>query len=347
MSKYNTRYREHMNSILKNNPKSVKPKTTQVHKKIKILKKKPIINEEFEENTQMESDSATNKSSTIPQEKESKLIVEADEEIYAPQNQILKTREEEKLESIFESASFFNENILKNRVVLNKESLKMKLESNCLRENKLNVFFNVPFFPKAEMFPIDQLNSKSAKKFALITRNSENINGNIKSFLDSSIVNNEVHIINLGPKKRPQRSPNYAIFGLYKENNNLNNNIKDNNGQTRHRTIFSSIFPNKNKVNEEETIDITNIKEEYNKKVIEIKEDDEESSSSYNPIKKKEPKLKANGEKEEIINDTSKLRIMAERYKKNKEKLKKNIGEKKFKILENILIKKNYIKKHH
>jgi len=339
-----------MNAILKNNPKTVKPKTTQAHshKKIKILKKKPIINEEYEENTQMESDSATNKSSTIPQEKESKLIVEADEEIYAPKAQKIKTREEEKLENIFESASFFNENILKNRVVLNKEFLKMKLESSCLRENKLNVFFNVPFFPKAEMFPIEQLNSKSAKnKFALITRNSENINGNIKSYLDSSIVNNEVHIINLGPKKRPQRPPNYAVFGLYKENHNLNNNIKDNNVQTRHRNIFSSIFPNKNKSNEEEPIEITDTKEPK-KKVIEIKEDDEDSSSSYNPTKNKEVKLKANnGEKEEMSNDTSKLKIMAERYKKNKEKLKKNIGEKKFRFLENILIKKNYIKKNH
>lgn len=153
-------------------------------------------------------------------------------------------------------------------------------------------------------------------------------------------------MINLSQKKVSPRPTTFALFGLYKNtDNNISKEIKN---QTKHKTIFSSVFPNKNKLNNDEPIDMTKNKghKHYkNKGVIEIKEDDEESSSSSNSYSNSREKNKKNkgdkrdntGNREDHKIET--FKILVERYKKNKEKLKNNIGERKFYLLEQILIK--------
>ena len=397
MRKYNTRFREQMNS--KKNSKKNKSKNINNLKNSKSIKKRPNIEENIENNNNHIGSDTPNNS----KKKNNKLIIETEEEIYSSPYNKEKMDEEEKLNEIYECANYFNKNMLKSRIALNKEFLKKKLEFNFLREDKSQIFFNVPFFPRSEMFSNEQLYIKTNKnKFKLnnVISNENNQNNNTsnntiinndnknnnkfqlqqniktnneksikynnnnistiseekqtnqtrdvsnsinKSLLDSSYVNNEIHIIDLSHKKSSSRPTTFALFGLYKDNNN---NVKESNSsQVKQRNIFSSVFPNKNKNNNEESININNSRENNNYKnrgVIEIKEDDEDSSSSSNSsIQEKKRRKKDNITKEDHKIET--FKILAERYKKNKEKLKKNIGERKFYLLEKILIKKNFI----
>ena len=410
MSKYNTRFREQMNSSSKKNSKKSKSKVINNIKNLKNIKKKSIpLDEDIQDNSQMESDSLNNKSNNNPKKRKSRITIEPDEDNYSPQYHKIRMDEEEKLNEILENANFFNKNMLKSRIALNKEFLKKKIEYNYLREDKSQVFFNVPFFPKSEMFSNEQLLVKTNKnKFKLnnnknIDNNNQNINSmnnspinnnkslpninnnkfqliqqqNIKisenpiidksvknimnnlkniseekqskdksvmstdskSLLDSSVINNKVHMIDLSHKKSLPRPTTFALFGLYKDNINVN---KESN-QTRHKNIFSSIFPNKNKYNNDDNYN--EHKKYKNKGIIEIKEDDDEDSSSSNSYSSSRERNRRYKERH-INKEDHKIETfkkLAERYKENKEILRKNIGDKKFYLLEQILIKKNYI----
>ena len=386
MKRYNTRYREHMDSISKKPPSKSKSKAnkskssnnnkasksrysmrdreekkeedfienyeTNHKKEISKSKKnnKLIIDEEDEENEKMNTDKNENNiDNENINENEEGNNNENIEENYIEEYENNRTVEEEKINEIFENASFFNKNLLRSRISLNKQFLKKKIAYSFLRDNKSQVFFNVPFFPKSEMFTNEQLNIKSNKnsKFKLNNpnpniipntknyqantptpsgysnnnQNNNNINHNNSDnplqdilapipFLDSSYINNQILVYNFTNPNYQKRTQNFTIFGTYRDSDNINEtNNNHQNNQIRHRNIFSSIFPNRN---------------QQQNKIIEIKEDDSESEEN------KKYKEKILNKEEHKIETFKKL---AERYKENKEMLKNNIGERKFYLL--------------
>ena len=82
----------------------------------------------------------------------SRLTIDPQEET-TPQHPKKIYTEEEKLKKANENSYYFNWNLINKRNELNNHFLKRKIEQSYERDdNKLQVFFNVPFFPKEELF---------------------------------------------------------------------------------------------------------------------------------------------------------------------------------------------------
>lgn len=148
--------------------------------------------------------------------------------------------EEEKLKKANENTIYFNWSLIDKRNELNNHFLKRKIEQNYERDdNKMQVFFNVPFFPKEEIFMSWQIAQ----------------NNNYLYNLNRNAQYNKMGM----PSNRNMNYPN----GIRYMNNNINNNnmIKNNNvGNMNNMKNYGQSNMNTNNINNTQS----NIKNQNN-----------------------------------------------------------------------------------
>lgn len=148
-----------------------------------------------------------NKNASKKFKKRNRLTMDLQEEIPTVHPRKIYT-EEEKIQKANENTLYFNWDLMNKRNELNIHFLKRKIEQSYERDDKLQVFFNVPFFPKEEMFMAWQLASNKNNFYSNLNRNSQY---------------NKMGMM-------PNRNVNYPNSMRY-PNNNINNNnmVKNNN----------------------------------------------------------------------------------------------------------------------
>ena len=148
--------------------------------------------------------------------KRRRLAIDPEEDKYAQHPKKIYS-EEEKIKKTIDNSKIFNSYLINNRNDLNILFLKRKIEQSYERDDKSQIFFNVPFYPKEDMF-----------MSRLLTQN----NGFLYNMNRNSQYNmqNKVGMI-------PIRNINYQNGARYMNNinsniNNMNNNaIKPNSNE--------------------------------------------------------------------------------------------------------------------
>ena len=199
----------------------------------------------------------------------SRLAINPQEESIPPHPKKIYT-EEEKLKKANENTAYFNWDLINKRNEMNIHFLKRKIEQSYERDDKLQVFFNVPFFPKEEMFMHWQLahnnnylhnlnrNAQYNKMGGMPNRNmnypnnmrypNNNINNNINKNNNSGMGN-----MNNNMKAYPQN--NYSTIN---NNNNPQANIKNPNNLSQLSKTQNNILNPSNKINQASTINNIN-----------------------------------------------------------------------------------------
>ena len=197
----------------------------------------------------------------------SRLAIDPQEESTPPKPKKIYT-EEEKLKKANENTAYFNWDLINKRNEMNIHFLKRKIEQSYERDDKLQVFFNVPFFPKEEMFMHWQLahnnnylhnlnrNAQYNKMGGMPNRNMNypnnmrypNNNNNINKNNNSGMGN-----MNNNMKAYPQN--NYSTIN---NNNNPQANIKNPNNLSQLSKTQNNILNPSNKINQASTINNIN-----------------------------------------------------------------------------------------
>ena len=196
----------------------------------------------------------------------SRLAIDPQEES-APQHPKKIYTEEEKIKKANENSIYFNWYLMNKRNELNTHFLKRKIEQNYERDDKLQVFFNVPFFPKEEMFMPWQLsqnnnylynlnrNAQLNKMGIMQNRNINYPNGmrymNNTNINNNNMIkkNNNIPNINNNIKNYNQNNINTS-----NNNNNLQTNIKNPNNLTQINKNQNNNINVNNKINQLSTI---------------------------------------------------------------------------------------------
>ena len=199
----------------------------------------------------------------------SRLAIDPQEESTPPQPKKIYT-EEEKLKKANENTAYFNWDLINKRNEMNIHFLKRKIEQSYERDDKLQVFFNVPFFPKEEMFMHWQLahnnnylhnlnrNAQYNKMGGMPNRNmnypnnmrypNNNINNNINK-------NNNAGMGNMNNNMKAYPQNNYSTIN---NNNNPQANIKNPNNLSQLSKTQNNILNPSNKINQASTINNIN-----------------------------------------------------------------------------------------
>ena len=171
----------------------------------------------------------------------SRLTIDPQEET-TPQHPRKIYTEEEKLKKAKESSIYFNWCLMNKRNEFNTHFLKRKIEQSYERDDKLQVFFNVPFFPKEEMFMPWQLaqnnnylynlnRNAQYNKMGMMQNRNINYQNNMRYMnnINNNIKNNIGNMNNI--KNFPPNSINVNINNLQNNIKNINNNIPVNRNQ--------------------------------------------------------------------------------------------------------------------
>ena len=197
----------------------------------------------------------------------SRLTIDPQEESTPPHPRKIYT-EEEKLKKANENTAYFNWDLINKRNEMNVHFLKRKIEQSYERDDKLQVFFNVPFFPREEMFMPWQLahnnnylhnlnrNAQYNKMGVMPNRNmnypnsmryaNNNINNNM-------IKNNNNNIGNLNVNNNLKNYGQNYYPGINNNNNNNQTNIKNPNNLTQIPKAQNNIPNPNNKLNQSST----------------------------------------------------------------------------------------------
>ena len=173
----------------------------------------------------------------------SRLTIDPQEET-TPQHPKKIYTEEEKLKKAKESSIYFNWYLMNKRNEFNTHFLKRKIEQSYERDDKLQVFFNVPFFPKEEMFMPWQLAqnnnylynlNRNAQYNKMVNMQNRNINyPNGMRYMNNNINNNLVkNNNNIGNMNSNVKNFGQNNLNTNNNNNNLQSNIKSNNNLTQ------------------------------------------------------------------------------------------------------------------
>ena len=155
---------------------------------------------------------------------------------------------------------------------MNVHFLKRKIEQSYERDDKLQVFFNVPFFPREEMFMPWQLAhnnnylhnlNRNAQYNKMGVMPNRNINyPNTMRYANNPINNNMIknNNINVGNMSINNNLKNYGQTNYPGINNNNNNqaNIKNPNNLTQMPKTQNNIPNTNNKLNQSSAIQNTN-----------------------------------------------------------------------------------------
>ena len=204
------------------NSNDIKDKSEFSQKEFSSLNN-PELKLDEEENNNNDSHSNTNfmnmtisqtkKNHKISQKKtkirRSRLTIDPNEDFCVQHSRKIYT-EEEKIKKAIDNSLYFNSNVINHRNDLNIHFLKRKIEQNFEREDKLQIFFNVPFFPKEDMFNGRQLALNNAYLYNMNRNNQYNMQNN---------------------KMIPNRNPNYQ------NNRYINNNLNHNNNVNNHNNL--------------------------------------------------------------------------------------------------------------
>ena len=171
----------------------------------------------------------------------SRLAIDPQEESTPPHPKKIYT-EEEKLKKANENTAYFNWDLINKRNEMNIHFLKRKIEQSYERDDKLQVFFNVPFFPKEEMFMHWQL----AHNNNYLHNLNRNAQYNKMGGMPNRNMNNNM-------KAYPQN--NYSTIN---NNNNPQANIKNPNNLSQLSKTQNNILNPSNKINQASTINNIN-----------------------------------------------------------------------------------------
>ena len=187
----------------------------------------------------------------------SRLTIDPQEESTPPHPRKIYT-EEEKLKKANENTAYFNWDLINKRNEMNVHFLKRKIEQSYERDDKLQVFFNVPFFPREEMFMPWQLahnnylhnlnrNAQYNKMGVMPNRNmnypnsmryaNNNINNNM-------IKNNNTNIGNMNVNNNLKNYGQNNYPGINNNNNNNQTNIKNPNNKLNQSSTNNNINNN-------------------------------------------------------------------------------------------------------
>ena len=195
----------------------------------------------------------------------SRLTIDPQEESTPPHPRKIYT-EEEKLKKANENTAYFNWDLINKRNEMNVHFLKRKIEQSYERDDKLQVFFNVPFFPREEMFMPWQLahnnnylhnlnrNAQYNKMGVMPNRNmnypnsmryaNNNINNNMIKNSNANIGN-----MNINNNLKNYGQTNYQTNN-YNNNSNIQANIKNPNNLSQMTKNQNNIPISNNKINE-------------------------------------------------------------------------------------------------
>ena len=201
----------------------------------------------------------------------SRLTIDPQEESTPPHPRKIYT-EEEKLKKANENTAYFNWDLINKRNEMNIHFLKRKIEQSYERDDKLQVFFNVPFFPREEMFMPWQLAhnnnylhnlNRNAQYNKMGVMPNRNINyPNTMRYANNPINNNMIknNNTNIGNMSINNNLKNYGQTNYPGINNNNNNqaNIKNPNNLTQMPKTQNNIPNTNNKLNQSSTIQNTN-----------------------------------------------------------------------------------------
>ena len=171
----------------------------------------------------------------------SRLAIDPQEEIISQHPRKIYT-EEEKIKKANHNSIYYNFDLINKRKDLNIHFLKRKIEQSYERDDKLQVFFNVPFFPKEEMFMSWQLTQNNGylynlnrnaqyNKMGMMQNRNINYQNNMRYMnnINNNIKNNIGNMNNI--KNFPPNSMNVNINNLQNNIKNINNNIPVNRNQ--------------------------------------------------------------------------------------------------------------------
>ena len=217
---------------------------------------------------------ATNKNAAKKSKnRRSRLTIDPHEESPPPHPRKIYT-EEEKLKKANENTAYFNWDLINKRNEMNIHFLKRKIEQSYERDDKLQVFFNVPFFPREEMFLPWQLphnnnylhnlnrNAQYNKMGGMPNRNmnypnnmrypNNNINNNMIKNSNANIGN-----MNINNNLKNYGQTNYQTNN-YNNNSNIQANIKNPNNLSQLSKTQNNILNPSNKINQASTINNIN-----------------------------------------------------------------------------------------
>ena len=174
----------------------------------------------------------------------SRLAIDPNEDFCVQHTRKVYT-EEEKIKKAIDNGIYFNSCLITNRNDLNIHFLKRKIEQNYEREDKLQIFFNVPFFPKEEMFAPRQLAKNNQYLYNINRNNQYNMQ-------------NKIGII-------PNRNANYPNTVRYM--NNINNNNANNNLRPNSNINLGKMNNSNNNANNISNISNNNINNKINNNI--------------------------------------------------------------------------------
>ena len=174
----------------------------------------------------------------------SRLTIDPEEDFCVQHSRKVYT-EEEKIKKAIDNSIYFNSRLISNRNDLNIHFLKRKIEQNFEREDKLQVFFNVPFYPKEDMFLNGRMTQNNAYLYNMNRNSQYNMQNKVGMIPNRNLnyQNNVRYLNNNGIK--PNSNINLSN-NVNNNNNNINNNSKNNSNNNMNNNINNKINSNIN-----------------------------------------------------------------------------------------------------
>ena len=171
----------------------------------------------------------------------SRLTIDPEEDFCVQHSRKVYT-EEEKIKKAIDNSIYFNSYLISNRNDLNIHFLKRKIEQNFEREDKLQVFFNVPFYPKEDMFINGRMTQNNAYLYNMNRNSQYNMQNKVGMIPNRNLnyQNNVRYLNNIKPNS------NINLSNNANNNNNINNNSKNNSNNNMNNYINNKINSNIN-----------------------------------------------------------------------------------------------------
>ena len=243
---------------------------------------------------------------------------------------------EAKLEKSYESAVLYNTYINTTRYQLSKHFLKRKIKQNFEREDKNLMFFNVKFLPKPEMFPQNNQHQQMPPRMQRPPQPYMN-NPNQRPPLDTNLRIN----INQRPNIPIQRPYNPQVNNIQQNPMNNSNKLFQINNSSGNATTITNVIPKP--VQQQPNVPVNT---NGNNTIVLNVGTNQPVNNNVNQIQHQGQNPNVHHHSNGPLDSQKKEKIIkriTEKYLKDPEQLKRELGEEEFKKIEKYLIKKGLI----
>lgn len=300
--------------------------------------KKSLSGYETKKGKGLKGVNGTNSNQTKKKKQRRSRLIMSEDSDSVPEHRKEIYEGETKLEKSIESAVLYNTYINTTRYQLSKHFLKRKIKQNFEREDKNLMFFNVKFLPKPEMFPQNNQHQQIPPRMQRPPQPYMN-NPNQRPPLDTNLRIN----INQRPNIPNQRPYNPQMNNIQQNPMTNSNKLFQINNSSGNSTTITNVISKPPQVQQQPNVPVNT---NGNNTIVLNIGTNQPVNNNVNQIQHQGQNQNMHHHSNGPLDSQKKEKIIkriTEKYLKDPEQLKREIGEEEFKKIEKYLIKKGLI----